>query len=338
MLNTIRQRFLESLVCLPDSLYHCAETVLKKSLTPQRLEMLRMERYALRLTDNFTQAWDEVLKNRKCMIITQGDYGYSYLNVAYLNNVMTLIFYALYHGCVPVIRINQDRQDYNKWDWYFLQPYVVMDTDITGFEEVPCDILNHDLRPDMQMIHTPENWKCKLFAMLFRRFIRLNPETKQYVEDEICNIGNPAKMLGVLMRGTDYIKLRPKGHPVQPEPEEIIARVADRFARGDLSAVYVATEEKRLYDMVGDAVGRENVRENKRQYYDELYYKSDEVLIGKVHFDRDNDNYWKGIEYLSSLIILSRCKTLVASNCGGTLFAALMGDYEAPEIFNYGVY
>lgn len=145
-------------------------------------------------------------------------------------------------------------------------------------------------------------------------------------------------MLGVLLRGTDYIKLRPAGHPVQPKPEEIAEKTRQLFNSGEYSAVYVATEEKKLYDLLGNTVGVENVRENKRQYYDDIFNDQKLELIGKVHFDRDNDNYWKGLEYLSSLLILSKCHTLVGGNCGGTLFAVMMGDYHKPTIFNYGVY
>jgi hypothetical protein len=144
-------------------------------------------------------------------------------------------------------------------------------------------------------------------------------------------------MMGCLIRGTDYITLKPAGHPVQPKPEEIVNKVSDLFESGKYTAVYVATEEKKLYDMVGNAIGVENIRENKRQYYDVFYDRNIDV-IGKVRFDRDNDNYWKSLEYLSSLAILSKCKTLVAGNCGGTVFAVLMGDYCDPMIFNYGVY
>lgn len=338
MLGKCKEKIRNGLIRAPEGIWRCAEALLKNRMQPQALELLRMERFAAWLPARFDQIWEQALRGRKCMVISQGEYGYSYLNIAYLNNVMTLILYALYRGCVPVIRINQEQPDHNKWDWYFLQPHAVMGADITGFAQIPCDIQNHVLRPDMQMIHAPRSWKCQVFQMLFHKFVRLNPETEAYVREEISNIGDPAGMLGVLMRGTDYIKLRPKGHPVQPEPEEIVAKAAQRFAAEDFSAVYVATEEKRLYDMMGAAVGPENVRENKRQYYDALYYRSDEVLIGKVRFDRENDNYWKGLEYLSSLMILSKCRTLVAGNCGGTLFAALMGDYDAPLIFDYGVY
>ena len=34
-------------------------------------------------------------------------------------------------------------------------------------------------------------------------------------------------MLGILARGTDYVAARPKGHPIQPEPCQIIAKAEE---------------------------------------------------------------------------------------------------------------
>lgn len=337
-MGVLNQGCMHALIVAPDFIWNMAERLLIKRLPADYLQQLQMERFGKYLLKHFDKVWQRAVQNKKCMIIEKGAFGYTYFNIAYINNVISLVIYALYKGCIPVIKINDKEPDYNKWTWYFEQPYDIMKTDITGFSEIPCDVRDILLKPEMQMIHNRKNWKYKLFQMLFQRLICLNKETQLYVENEIVTIGDPTQMLGVLLRGTDYVKLRPLGHPVQPEPEEVVQKVKERFSTGMYSAVYVATEEKKLYDMVKSAVGEQNIRENRRQYYDELYYGTNQKLIGKVRFDRENDNYWKGLEYLSSLMILSRCPTLIAGNCGGTLFAVLMADYHKPTIFDYGIY
>ena len=62
--------------------------------------------------------------------------------------------------------------------------------------------------------------------------------------------------------------------------------------------------------------------------------------IKDVHFERKNDNYLSGLEYLSSIILLSRCTALVGGNCGGTLGALFFNDekYEFVHVFNLGLY
>lgn len=338
MKKSIKRQIKSLLPVMPEWLWHRVERFLEERLQPQSLEVLRMQRYAYHLLEHFDEECSKIAENRKCMVVEVGDYGYTYFNIAYLNNVLALIFYALYQGYVPLIQINQENPQYNKWDWYFVQPHVVMGINIDGFDKVSCDIKNHPYRPSMNMVHDSRGQDFRFWSFMFRKFVVVNNTTEAYVNQEILQLGNPNKYLGVLLRGTDYIKLKPKGHPIQPEPQEVVDKTAQMIAIGGYSGVYVATEEKRLFDMVSAAVGKEITLENKRQYYDAEYYQSGVDLIGKVHFQRENDNYWKGIEYLSSLIILSKCKTLVAGNCGGTLFAMLMADYQNPYVFDYGVY
>lgn len=338
MLNQLKSNQFDRLVTTPGFIWHPAKFLLKKKGYTEYLESLEIARYARYLLKHFDAEWEKAVKNRRCMVIEKGPYNYAYCNVAVINNIMSLIIYALYKGCVPVVNFNENEPDFFKWDWYFEQPCDIEKTDITGFQRIPCDIVSNSLKVDMQKIHTPKAWEFRIFKLLYRRFVKFNEKTRLYVEEEIRNIGDPSQMLGVLIRGTDYVKIHPSGHPVQPEPEEIVQKVHELFQSGKYTAAYVATEERKLYNLVGSAIGQENLRQNKRRYYDDIYYQDNVELIGTIHFDRDDDNYWKGIEYLSSLAILSKCRSLVAGNCGGTLYAMMMADYDQPMIFNYGTY
>lgn len=325
-------------ISMPDIMWNATKKSLRCKRNMDILDLISMERYARYLMNHFDEEVSRLRKNRKCMIIEKGDFSYSYFNVAFLNNMLALICYSLSNGCVPVIRVNNSNPQYNKWDWYFVQPSDVMGIDVTGFDEIQCDVANHPFRATMDIVHNMSSFQFAFWHFLYNKFVVLNESTNRYVQKEMDQLGNPNGLLGVLMRGTDYVKLRPKWHPVQPEPGEVIAKAEKWFASGNFSGVYVATEEERLYKMAEAVLGAKNVMQNKRSYYDHAYYQSETREIGQVHFDRDNDNYWKGIEYLSSMLILSSCKTLVAGNCGGTLFAVLMGDHQAPWVFDYGVY
>ena len=104
-------------------------------------------------------------------------------------------------------------------------------------------------------------------------------------------------------------------------------------------AIYLATEDGKI-----DKAFRERfpgkIRINQRRYYDELFDENGLQLIKDVHFDREDDDYWKGMEYLSSLVILSRCESLIAGNCGGSQMAVFMngGKYRYCKIYNLGLY
>ena len=327
-------------ICLriPDWLWFVVERILCYCCSAEALEQLKIRRFARKLQLHFEKTVAEIQKNRKCMIISKGDFSYSCFNIAYLCNMLTLILHSLYHGCIQVIKITDATEDSNKWDWYFVQPHEVMGIDISEFEMIECEIANHEFRPNMGQVHNRREFGWNFWQFLFKKYVILNEQTHQYITTEMSEVGNPDKLLGVLIRGTDYIKLKPAGHPVQPEPQEIIDEAKARFGNQCFDGIYVATEERVLFEQVVSAFGESMVFQNKREYYDSVYYSSQLREIGQVHFSRENDNYWKGLEYLSSLVILSQCKSLVAGNCGGTFFAMLMGNYRDPFVFDYGVY
>lgn len=105
-------------------------------------------------------------------------------------------------------------------------------------------------------------------------------------------------------------------------------------------AIYLATEERKTRDLFKKEFPGK-ILENKRRYYDDIYDKDSSIsYIKDVHFERENDNYWSGLEYLSSIILLSRCDALVGGNCGGTLGAIFFNDekYEFTYVFDLGLY
>lgn len=86
---------------------------------------------------------------------------------------------------------------------------------------------------------------------------------------------------------------------------------------------------------------REKYLKTKRVYYDDIYDQDDSIAyIKDVHFERENDRYLSGLEYLSSIILLSRCSALVGGNCGGTLGALFFNDeqYQFVHVFDLGLY
>lgn len=180
----------------------------------------------------------------------------------------------------------------------------------------------------------------KLWCKVYKRLVRLNTKTKQYVEDEYTSLFlEGARHLGVICRGTDYILLKPKGHPIQPTVSQVIERAKVLMELYRLDKIYLATEELSIYNEF-NKVFPGQVIVNKRQYYDVIFNSKRMEHIYQVQFDRENDIYLKGLEYLSSLQLLSRCNVLLGGNCGGACAALYMNNmkYEHVELFNLGLY
>ena len=47
-----------------------------------------------------------------------------------------------------------------------------------------------------------------------------------------------------------------------------------------------------------------------------------------MNFERENDSYYKGLEYFSSIVILSRCQALIGGNTGGSCAAMFMNNMK----------
>ncbi len=298
------------------------------------VEKFRVENFSKKLLQGFERECAKIAKKKKIMAITQGNYAYTVFNICYLNNILGLILYALCNGCIPDIQINNDSADENNnWDWYFKQPiylgYFPACTYDTCKTQV-CDIKHSPISISFGAIVSPDSNEYAIGKLLYSKFVVLNDKTVDYIDFETKQIPSFEEMVGAIIRGTDYSMLKPKGHPIQPDIQTLISEIKRKLIEYDVKYVYVATEEKRLFDQIADELGAVNVVSNKREYYDDIFYGNCCNLIGEVHFERENDNYWKGLEYLSSLTILSKCRCVIGGNCGGMVYAA----YKANSISN----
>lgn len=277
--------------------------------------------------------------NRKVMLINKGLYEYGYFNACLLENMMSLMVYALSKGYIPYIELKDRGEGWSNWTTFFEQPYP---TTADVKPDCVCELKQGDYYPTFS---TPYNkLNLRLWCYVYRHLVRLNPETKAYVEKEyntllVSDSGQKRKLLGVICRGTDYVKRKPSGHPVQPSVEQVIERAKVLLEQYRLESIYLATEEYAIHEKFEKAFPG-LIIVNQRQYYDEIFNARDLSFIYQVQFERENDIYLKGLEYLSSLQLLSRCDVLLGGNCGGACAALYMNNmrYKHTELFNLGVY
>lgn len=255
-------------------------------------------------------------------------YHFSFYTAFFHTSAISHMLYELANGRLPYIN---DR--FRVWTDFFEQPFETA-------ESRP-----ETVNTKKECLYRP--WfvpYCKtvtrVWIKLFQEFARFNPETAAYIQAECDQLLTPGrKVLGVLCRGTDYVNTQPKNHPKQPDPGEMIAVCRKWIKKYRYDAIYLATEEERLLRLFQEAFPG-MILENKRSYYDRIMKEQSLISIANVCFDRENDNHWKGLEYLSSLAILSRCDGLVAGNCGGTRIALFLnGDrYTRRKVFDKGLY
>lgn len=155
-----------------------------------------------------------------------------------------------------------------------------------------------------------------LYRSIYKDFIHFNSDVLGYTNKELAIISNK-NVVGVLYRGTDYTAFKPKGHPVQPDLEMIIDKVEKFIGKYKCNFVYLATDESRAEKVFRERWNN-RVMINKRNYFDGLGIDFHNTGISEVSFDRENDAYLKGLEYLSSINILAHCNFFIGGDCPKT--------------------
>ena len=268
---------------------------------------------------------------RKIIIHRVNKYDYQFWNGCFQGDALSRIIYEVRKGNFPCCI--DDR--FKIWDSFFENP---INNQIEG---TITEIKEEDVYPYFHPKYCPYNKISNAIGCkLFNDFVHLNNNSAVYIENEYQKIFEKSNnVLGVICRGTDYVNSKPKGHPIQPQMSEVVKKVKKYIRRYGYEYIYLATESEKI-----DKEMREYfpgiILVNDRKYYDSKMNKENLQWISEVHFERENDDYLRGLEYLSSLYILSGCKALVGGNCTGSRIAYFLNNkkYEHCYIFDKGVY
>ena len=272
------------------------------------------------------------------MKIDNGEYVYPFFNAYFIQNMLSLSLYSLARGYLPHIELGNRKDDYTNWQTFFEQPFKTNTAQCVISNDVPRGYCNYwmDIAWDKKQL---KRW-CRVYHAL----VRYNAQTKRYMDDDYnAIIQHGQKILGVLCRGSDYLVIKPKGHPIQPTIDEMVKKVEEVFRNGQYDKIYLATEDERIEQHFMNTFP-DTIIVNKRLYFAESFERlrrnNSSVDITDVKLNGTDANYKRGIQYLSSMEILSRCDGLVASNCGGTVLALLMNNmkYNYTYVFNLGFY
>lgn len=307
---------------------------------------MNTEEYAKLITFGLTYDKDELFSKAKGIrIITKGDYPYDIFNFYFVNDMLSQILQTLYEGYIPYIDLSDRKEDDNNWNMWFDQPFgtdlATTQLPITKAEErVPILWGPNYLAPY-------EEYEGQLACRLYNDWLVFNDDVVDYIMEEKFEVLGPWKdkgVIGCLCRGTDFTSTKPKGHPVQPTIEEVFAEVKGLLKTGEYSRIYLATEERRIYERFEEEFPG-MVLTNAREYLDDRYYKAVEdngspVLLEKIQHTDADKKFFQGLSYLSSIVLLSSCDALVAGNCGGSDAALFFNNqkFRYTKLFDLGLY
>lgn len=287
----------------------------------------------------------ENLGNSKYLIIKR-ECGSSPLGLfAYFITNTAWIEYALRKNYIPVVDMKNFQNVYHKegevgkvntYEYFFRQPAGV------GVEEALASKKARYVWNDIPDFHPNESLDFFLnkdivdyYRRIVRKYVVFQDSVKEHLEKAEKEIlgENRGRVLGVLARGTDYTTLKPYNHPVQPTVEELTKKIRNYMEKYHCDRIYVATEDAQILQKLQENFG------DKLLYNDQKRVENTETFL---NYNKDfvGDSPQKnGLDYLTSIFILSRCTGLIAGRTSGTVGTVLLSEgFEFQYIFSKGRY
>lgn len=242
--------------------------------------------------------------------------------------------------CGFVDFLNYKTQYYNGkeniWDYFFTQQLDINDvyksnrvilSGCTWNENVNTNLYRNQIFYDKQML--------KHCHMVIEKHIVLSEEVKELLNAEADRI-NISECLGVYIRGTDYVRLKPSGEFVQPDIEDVIDKTKEFLIEHDNPSIFLVTEDGDYYKKLKKEFG-DNLKITSFDGFIDNYKGED--YLSKSNILNENKHI-RGLEYFVKILLLSRCKYLISSITAGSLAAYAFngGEYENAYVFDLGLY
>ena len=225
----------------------------------------------------------------------------------------------------------------NYWELFFEQPFGYTLEEVKknakGIRKVIC----HDCRPR-------PNDKSMPFREITKNFWHNFANRYMPIKNEIINLSNKIMLklfknskniLGVLTRGTDYITLKLRNHPIPPKISDLIHDVKEMDDKYKYDYIFFSTEDDTIREKF------QKVFENKLK---QIHIKTEiKYNYKKNKFLGYNENIKGNVEfnkiYLLNIIILSKCLDIITARCSGAagIFILTKG-FRNMKIYNLGVY
>ena len=253
---------------------------------------------------------------------------------------------AIECGYIPIIDMKSNFNIYlkenevgyiNSWETFFEQPMGYTLDDIKHSRNIivgsgdPSDIFPYN---DVDWMMNSEG-EISAYKEIVHKYFHYSKHAQEEIENGFnALINENDKVLGVLLRGTDYTHTKPSGHPVQPTIDQMFQKIDEIVMKYNCNKIFIGTEDKNIYMAFVNRYN-EKVITNRKDF---LEYNG-EALIGKLIENSVEDVRKEGMVYLVTIAILSKCDCFIGSGCSGTSAVMLLEEgFEYKYIFDLGVY
>lgn len=280
-----------------------------------------------------------LLIKRECGGSPLGLFAYFITNVAWIE-------YALRKNYIPVIDMQNFQNVYHKegevgkvntYEYFFKQPAGISVEEALSSKKSRYVWKNiPDFHPNESLDFFVNKEIVDYYRAIVKKYVVFQDDVKEILEKarvEILGEDGKQRVLGVLARGTDYTDLKPYFHPVQPTVEEFMEKIDSYKVKYNCQKIYVATEDEKILQKLKQKYGEDLLYSNQKRVQEtNTFLNYNKEFVGE-------EPYRNGLDYLTSIYLLSKCNGLIAGRTSGTVGTMLLAeDYEFWYIFSKGRY
>ncbi|WP_455615428.1 hypothetical protein [Eisenbergiella sp.] len=196
---------------------------------------------------------------------------------------------------------------------------------------------DHFARPNDSMDFLTNEIEINYWRKFVHKYIKVNPEVEIYINNlkEKINFKEQDGIVGILVRGTDFINKKPYNHPVPPTAQEVLKKVQSVMKQFNCNRVFLATEDLSIYKFFNDNLEKNILISVPQVRHDDTQNE----FLNEIYEKEDLDLYHLGLEYVATVLLLSKCRCLLSSRTSGGIAALIMSEgYEYTYFWNKGRY
>ena len=264
-------------------------------------------------------------------------------------------FYIYYLGCInmylikgyiPIVDLmsfpntynNFSSIDFNPWESFFEQPFGFTLKEALKKNRVKIFYcIGQDNRPDDKNIYY-NKLSIDYWHNTAMKYIPIKKEIIKETNIIIQKLFKGSKnILGVKIRGTDYITRKPRWHPIPPKVEDTINDVKKMDIKNNYDWIFFASEDEQIKEkFIKEFEGKiKYLNPNiKLNYY--INNRTNDLLVKQKEIC-GNLEYAKN--YVMNIYILSKCIDIVMTRgSGGAGIIILTKGFRNSLIYNLGEY
>ena len=286
----------------------------------------------------------KIYENKKIVVLTRKKKsvgGLLFHYYMYLGCISNYIF----NGYIPIIDLSSYPNIFNgfniskttnPWEQFFNQPFGYSISNIKKkykniiYAECQCEKNS----PKFNIFYN--NIIREYWHKLANKYIPVKSEIIREANDKFKFLfNNLINVLGILIRGTDYIAKKPRGHAIQPNPEMVFKDIKNMDKKFNYDWIFITTEDDFIREKFKKKFGKRlkyikskiniNYDYRKKQF---LAFNS--LISGNVYYMRI---------YLINVIILSKCLDIICSKTAGSLVTFILTNgFRNIKVYNLGYY